>query len=415
MIRRLVVTGFVGTSLLWATNGDELIGIGPKSRAMGGIGIALDLGAENGLNNPAFIGTHGKQEFLLGGTLFLPDVSYDGGEGYKDSDADISVIPAASLGGRINDQLSFGVGMFGTAGMGVDYRDDSTNSTLQMVTSLQIMKFAVPISYKYNNFRIGYAPYVQYSSLDMQYKEPTLIGRRRGAGLAQELGIGHIVGAGYTFDGDKIAGVDLSGLNVGVVYKTSVDMDFKDQLEVATELFEMLGYIEDLGDTLEQPSQFGGGVSYRWNQHIIAFDWKHINWGDAKGYKVLKWDDQDVFAFGYAYETETWSLRAGYNYASMPFEEQDGTTAQGATLNLFNLLGFPATIEQHFTFGGEYWVNRHLSFNGAFVYAPETTTTYDTSGINPLPSIPFIPGIIGDTASVKHQQSSLTFTINYQY
>jgi long-chain fatty acid transport protein len=304
--------------------------------------------------------------------------------------------------------------MFGTAGMGVDYRDDDTHSTLQMVTSLQIMKFAVPVSYKFGNFRIGYAPYVQYSSLDMQYKEPTLLGRRRGAGLAQDLGIGHVFGAGYTFDDRSFGGVNLNGLKVGVVYKTSVDMDFKDQLEVATELFEMLGYIEDLGDTLEQPSQFGGGVSYRWRgHHTIAFDWKHINWGDAKGYKVLRWDDQDVFSVGYAYETDTWALRAGYNYASMPFEEQDGSTAQGATINLFNLLGFPATIEQHFTFGGEYRVDRHLSFNGAFVYAPETTTTYDTSGI--VPSIPFLPQIIADTASVKHQQSSLTFTINYQY
>lgn len=414
MFKRIVSLSLAVSSLLWATNGDELIGIGAKSRAMGGVGIALDLGAENGLNNPAFIDVKGKQEFLLGGTLFMPDVSFDGSEGYKESDSDLSVIPAAALGGRISDRFSYGVGMFGTAGMGVDYRDDETESTFQMVTALQIMKFAVPLSYKFGNFRIGYTPYIQYSSLDINYKEPTILGRHRGAGVAQDLGIGHIFGAGYTFDSRSVGGIDLSGLKIGLVYKTSVDMDFKDQLQQATEFFTFLGYLEDMGDTLEQPSQFGGGVSYAWGgHHTLAFDWKHINWGDAKGYEVLKWDDQDVFALGYEYAADRWALRAGYNYASIPFEEQDGDTAQGATINLFNLLGFPATIEQHFTFGGEYWVNEHLSLNGAFVYAPETTTTYNTSGINP--KIPLLPHIVTDTASVKHQQSSLTFTLNYRY
>ncbi|WP_201351960.1 OmpP1/FadL family transporter [Hydrogenimonas urashimensis] len=414
MLKRVMLLSAVGASLLWATNGDELMGIGAKSRAMGGVGIALDLGAENGLNNPAFIETGGRQEFLLGGTLFMPDVSYDGGDGYKKSDADLSVIPAAALAGRINERFSYGVGMFGTAGMGVDYRDDESESTMQMVTALQIMKFAVPLCYKFGNFRIGYTPYVQYSSLDINYKEPTLLGRHRGAGVAQDLGIGHIFGAGYVFDGKPVGGITLDGLKIGLVYKTSVDMDFKDQLQQATELFTLLGYLEDMGDTLEQPSQFGAGLSYAFGaHHTVAFDWKHINWSDAKGYKVLKWKDQDVFAIGYEYAEETWSLRAGYNYASMPFAEKDGTTAQGATINLFNLLGFPATVEQHFTFGGEYRVNEHLSFNGAFVYAPETTTTYDTSGINP--EIPLLPHIINDTASVRHQQSSLTFTLNYSY
>jgi len=35
------------------TNGDNLIGFGSKSRAMGGVGIGTNLGAENTLSNPA--------------------------------------------------------------------------------------------------------------------------------------------------------------------------------------------------------------------------------------------------------------------------------------------------------------------------------------------------------------------------
>ena len=412
MIKRLLLTTAAGVTLLWATNGDELTGIGAKSRAMGGTGIAMDLGAENGLNNPAFIDSEGREEFLLGGTIFMPDVSFDGGDGYKKSDADLSVIPAASFVNRVNDRFSFGVGMFGTAGMGVDYRDDTTNSTLQMVTSLQIMKFVVPLSYKIDNWRVGYAPYIQYSSLDMNYKEPTPLGRYRGAGLAQDLGIGHIFGVGYLFKNrPSIKGFDLSGLEIGLVYKTSVDMDFKDQLRQATEFFHMLGYIEDMGTTLEQPSQWGAGLSYGWHgRHRVAFDWKRINWGDAKGYKILKWKNQNVYALGYEYRQSDWSLRLGFNYAKMPFDEQNGKTAQGATINLFNLLGFPATAETHYSVGGEYKINKKLRVNAAFVYAPQKTTTFDTSGVEPSPGI-----IISDTASVKHQQSSLSLNINYQY
>ena len=392
---------------LWATNGDELIGIGAKSRAMGGTGIALDLGAENALNNPAYIRPEGKFEFLLGGTLFMPDLSFDGGDGYKKSAADLSVIPAAGFAARINENFDIGAGMFGTAGMGVDYRDDDSGSTMQMVTSLQILKFAVPLSYTTGNFRVGYTPYIQYSSLDINYKEPTLLGRYRGAGLAQDLGVGHIFGLGYRF-GDSSPLNMLNGLRVGLVYKSAVKMDFKDQLRQATDLFHLLGFLGDMGETLEQPAQWGIGFSYRLHQkHTLSFDWKRILWSSAGGYDILKWSDQNVFAFGYSYSTKLWTIRTGYNHASSPVKAQNGSSPEGATVNLFNLLGFPATTQDHFSAGVEYRAQTHLRINAAFVYSPQRTTSYDTSGIDPTTVL------ISDRASVKHSQKSITIGINY--
>ncbi len=410
MLKRVILL-LSAALTLWATNGDELIGIGAKSRAMGGTGIALNLGAENGLNNPALIEPESKTEFLLGGTIFMPDLSFAGGDGYQKSAADLSVIPAASFVQKVDSRLSFGVGMFGTAGMGVDYRDDTSGSTMQMVTSLQIMKFAVPISYRFdNNLRIGYTPYIQYSALDINYKEPTLLGRYRGAGLAQDLGIGHLFGAAYRFSGSEPLGRYLQGVRIGLVYRSAVKMHFKDQLRQATELFHLLGYLDDMGETLQQPAEWGIGLSRTWRaRHTFAFDWRYLLWSDADGYATLRWSDQHIFALGYAYKGEGWSLRAGYNYATSPIREQEGTTSQGATVNLFNLLGFPATVQQHYTVGGEYRISRHLHLNAAFVYAPKQTRTYDTSGIDPTTLLIF------ESASVRHAQSSFTITANYSF
>ena len=142
----------VGTSAL-ATNGDVLIGLGAKARGMGGIGIAKSHGAESALVNPAMITSVEGTEVSFGGTVFMPDVSYNGGAGYEDSDADMNVIPEVSIANKANDNFYWGIGMWGTAGMGTDHRDvgdagTGGNGTMQMVTNLQLMQFGVPLVHR---------------------------------------------------------------------------------------------------------------------------------------------------------------------------------------------------------------------------------------------------------------------------
>ena len=128
---------------------------------------------------------------------------------------------------------------------------------------------------------IAAAPIIQYGSLDINYNDFT--GSSVGAGVAQDFGVGFDVGATYDFS---------NGLVLGAVYKSKIDMDYTDQLSVATQSFVDFGiFPAAMGNNLEQPAEIGVGIAYTMDQHTFAFDYKQTQWSKAKGYKDFDWDD----------------------------------------------------------------------------------------------------------------------------
>ncbi len=415
-----ITLSVLASSMLYATNGDTLIAVGAKARGMGSTGIGISHGAESALTNPALITSVENTEISFGGTVFMPNISAAMGQApYYDSSANINVIPSVSIASKLNDNWYIGIGMWGTAGMGVDYRDahqdqrDSGN--LHMVTNLQLMQFGVPIAYKNSGFSIAVTPILQYGALDINYNDFT--GSSNGAGVSQDLAFGYSVGATYDF---KEAGMD--GLTLGMVYKSSIDMDYSDQLSVATKPFADMGIFPGaMANNLEQPAEIGVGFSYVAGAHTFAFDYKNIQWSKAKGYKDFGWADQDVYAVGYEYAEDAWALRIGYNHASSPLTEAQsgpqviapGSYAQagGNAMNLFNLLGFPATAEDHYTIGGSYAISQSVDLDLAYVYAPKTTTTMNTIvGVNPQTG-----DMYTGPSTVEHTESSFTFQLTYAF
>ena len=463
----------LGATSAFATNGDSLIGLGAKSRGMGGVGIATKFGAESGLANPALIS---GDEISFGGTYFAPSVDFKdevcamapdgkchkmGNPSMQSSDADKSVIPEVAISMEVNENFTWGIGMYGVAGMGVDYRTDeldlatlnksnasaqnpfgwtpstdekdyfgTKNGTNNMLTNLQLMRFAVPFSYKTAGFSIGFAPILQYGSLSMSYNagqhyqdaqgnnHNTMTGR----GVSQDLGFGYQIGLGY----------EVSGFTVGLSYTSSIDMSYDHQISEATKQFG-LNQGKGLDDNLEQPSEIGIGLSYTFSGNTVAFDYKKIGWGSAKGYKDFQWEDQNVIALGYQYETDKWALRLGYNYASNPIEEQKGANFMageydGAVINYFNMAGFPATVESHYTIGGTYNFTEKIGLDLAFVYAPETSNTYDTSAMTQAQTYAAalkggfsqqeagqMASAIKSEASVDHSQMGITVAMTIKF
>ena len=379
----------------FATNGDTMIGVGAKAVGMGGVGIGMSHGAESALSNPAMIATVSGTEVSFGGTVFMPDVkttvagSMGGREG--DSDADLSVIPSVSIAQKVSDNFYWGVGMWGTAGMGTDYRD--TDRNYNMMTNLQLMQFAVPLAYKASGFSIAIAPILQYGSLDINYDMSYMRGVRSSTqGVAQDFGAGYTVGAAYEWE----------GITVGASYKSAINMTYDGQISKAMEDFGLMG----ISDDLEQPAEMGVGISYKMGQHTFAIDYKKIKWSDANGYKDFKWDDQNVIMLGYQYAQDNWALRAGYNHATSPIKDQGYA---GTLMNIMNELGFPAMVEEHYTVGGSYAFTKTTSVDLAYVYTPEVTdeygimvqtgqTTYDPS-----------------TIKTKHSQQAATVQLNFNF
>ena len=387
-------------SALYATNGDTLIGVGAKTRSMGGAGIAFSHGAESTLVNPALITKINDNEVSFGGTIFMPDISteivpYTGGK--VDSDADISMIPAVALSSKIGDNFYIGAGMWGTAGMGTDFRGE--NTLFNMETTLQLMQFAVPLAYKTGGFSIGIAPIVEYGSLDIHYTMGTSV---VSPGQSQDFGFGASVGATYEFE---------NGFTIGAVYKSEIKLDYKDVLTTATAPFSPIPGFPSIGDKLEQPSEYGIGIGYTFGPHSIALDWKRINWSSAEGYEQFGWDDQNVFAVGYQYDAGTWSFRMGYNHADNPLTIYNGSGSDvaGAALNMFNLLGFPATAQDHFTVGGTYIFSDKFSMDLTAVYAPKETTKADISALQNI-------GMTGiSSIENEHSEFGLTVQLNYKF
>lgn len=409
-IAKVITLSLITSTMIHATNGDNLIAAGTKARGMGGVGIAVAHGAESGLSNAAMLTSIEGTEIEFGGTVFMPDIKTTIGgfaDGALSSDADLSMIPEVSIAHKIDDNWYIGIGMWGTAGMGTDFQDNPQDlmsgltGNMRMVTNLQLMQFGVPVAYKTGGLSLSVTPIVQYGNLDINYVMPAGMNglpadMSVGSGIAQDFGFGYNLGFAYDFAAN---GVD--GLTLGAIYKSAIEMDYDGQLTTAVGPFTggmPLTLLPD-GDTLEQPSEYGVGIAYEMQGHTFAFDYRKVKWSDAKGYEAFGWDDSDIYAFGYAYTENEWTVRLGYNYASSAVVE-----GMDPRLNFFNLLGFPATQEKHYTVGASYEFTKQFAVDLAYVYAPENTETFDVTGLG-FPS----------TISNDHSETGISFQLAYKF
>jgi len=415
----------LGATSAFATNGDSLIGLGAKSRAMGGTGVAHFNGAESATSNPALITKSVGTNITFGGTVFDADVEVKrsnasvGGTPVSDSQtsqADTSVIPYIAITHEVGDGFYVGLSMYGSAGMGTDWRNQDMSLGTNMATSdvglyamrsnLMLMKFSVPLAYTTNNFSIGIAPVLMYGALDINYNTfvrnsdgstvtdsvtGSLMKKSIGSGSSTDYGMGYELGLAYEL-------ADL-GITVGAKYQSAIEMEYRDQISDAAGAF---GYgsnpnaMAAYSDKLEQPEEYGFGIDWTKGDISVTADYKRINWGEAEGYKDFGWENQDVYAIGAEYRLDSLSLRIGYNYAKNPLknntsnqivanagaQEGDPGTAgmntDGDTMNLFNHAMFPAITERHYTIGAGYQFNEKISLDLAVTYATSDDVTVQT-------------------------------------
>lgn len=382
-----VLIGLVSTlaiSRTWATNGDNLEGIGSVSEALGGTGVAAPQDGLSALvNNPAglsFLQTENKSEATIGTSLFKPDVKANittpGGTLSGNSDDKVSVIPYLSYFTPHDTHWSYGIGIYGASGMGVDYRgknwdldgNPANGYEGDVFTEYTSLKVAPAISYKANeHISAGISLHGNYSTLDL------------GQGEADDIGAGFQAGIVY----------QTGPLQFGASYTSPQKADFDD----------VYNFDAFAGDTvkdsltLEQPSVYAAGVAWKAADNLlIELNIKQLAWGSADGYGDFGWDDQWVYAIGAQLETtDKLTLRAGFNYGEHPLENNDGwnpqgvTTVQGKQVSTFGYeylrtVGFPAIVESHVTVGFGYQINETLSFDAAYMHAFETSFSSTSAG-----------------------------------
>ncbi|MBI5744573.1 MAG: outer membrane protein transport protein [Elusimicrobia bacterium] len=374
----LAVAGLAANA--YATNGDNLIGVGPTSRAMGGTGIAAPQDAISAIfSNPAALSQLEGSQFNFAGTYFAPAVkatvvqpgAFGGNWSAKSQDAAYAV-PAIGLSTPMNDKMTFGIAAYGVSGMGVDYRGKDPSKTN---TKVSVMKFVPALSYKYGAFTYG-------AGLDIDYQAADF-----GAGLSHNYALGARLGAGYEY----------SKWNFGLTYVTPQNVkheriyDF-DGTGGPSQTFNGFDTLE-----LENPAQYGAGASYKGlDKWVLSADVKYVDWANAKGYKDFDWESQTVFGLGAQNQTtDKLTLRAGWNYGKNPVKKHDAfninggaatTMVQGKAMSkfgyeYFRIIGFPGIVENHLTLGAGYQFSPRFALNLGYKKAfAKTIKETDSTG-----------------------------------
>jgi long-chain fatty acid transport protein len=387
---------------VFATNGTQLIGIGPVSRSMGGVGIAAPQDAISAVfANPAAMcfGPYcPSSQFDFAGTIFMPEqkaeVTANGQTTKSSSHEQNYAIPAIGFSvpiGEADTRWRFGLSAYGVSGLGVDYRDKAIDrqdayfpgtpneSPLASgtYTNLQLMKFAPTIAYQVlPNLSVGTSFQINYSTLDL------------GEGASAAYSYGVQLGVLYK---------PLDQLSLGLTYISPQEAKYENVARL--DAFTPDKY-QDL--KLEQPQQVGLGVAYEFLKPRVLLETnvKWINWSDAKGFEDFDWNDQWVFAVGGQWEAiDHVFFRVGYNYAENPVDKHDGwngsfnnptgpefVNVQGSNIpryyyEAFRVIGFPALVEHHITAGIGYEVGESLILNLSYMHAFENSLS--ESGSSP--------------------------------
>ena len=425
-MKKIILLSTMTSTLLLATNGDNLISLGAESRAMGGTGIAMGMGTDSVFKNPAWLADIEGTEAMFGATIFMPEVkaknespmpdfsgnSFSGVE--ATSKADLSLIPAVSHAGRINDNFAYGVGMFGVSGMGADFRNEDASKGLgSMRTSFQYLRFVPSIAYRSGDLKLGAGLTLAYGALDMAAVMPDGVApgtaadfataKQRSGGLSEDFGIGAQFGAGYTVT---------PNISLGAYYQTEVATEYEDVFD-----FNTNGVYDDL--KLSQPAEYGVGIGYKIGALKASLDLKKIMWSEADGYDSFGWDDQTVIAVGAAYKvTPALTLRARYSYAESPIDDSfTGATISNAStpsaqfaagnVAFFNMMGFPAISEDHITAGIGYEFNDKLGLDLAYVYSPKETLAVDDRALGANMQL--------GAMQVSNEQNSISGALKYKF
>ncbi len=377
-----------------ATNGYYMIATGAKSIGMAGAVVANPQDASTILQNPAGIAWLTNTTFDIGGAVFVPRRKLNG----NDSDSNVFMVPDAGfaynpLGCNCDTpHFVYGVGMYGTSGMGVDWSSNNlTNGgwLKKAYSQMQMMQMVLGLAYRVNgHLSVGFAPAFVYQALQMEFgwnvpDYKNTFGH--GVYSNQQMGL---PSPGVHTDSLDTANAYGIGFDLGVVYKLNDMFQFgfvykskrwMQKLEWNTLPGSGLMITGDKVEMrLDMPRQFAFGVNFRPVRKLrLEADVRWINYHDVmnepsvSGLAMDKWpfhwDNQWVYALGAEYyATRALTLRAGFNYAKSPIEDSD--------LNA-NIVA-PAVVETHVTAGASYKLNKNLELSVAYAHAFEHKQTH---------------------------------------
>ena len=365
IIKVVAATAIVSTtSAVYATNGDQMLGVTATQWGMAGAIVAAPQDSGAIITNPAGLSL-----------LNIEDVRFDMGFGFlnpprkangTDSDSDLYLIPSGSFALKIDDQLTFGMGMAGLSGMGVDFADVMSGApgSQNVVTTKQFYKIAPGFSYQMNDkLALGAALNIDYQSLALDNSQMHLPQN-------QVYGFGFTLGMIYKIN---------DAMSFGAAYVSQQSMGAF-EWNATTIAGVSPGGRYSL--TMDAPQTLSMGIAYQpGNGLLVEADIKYIGFSDVldkvdldtpMGTSVMNfgWDDQVVFALGVQKQiNDKTTIRAGFNYGESPIGEEDVNTN----------LGSLAITESHLSFGATRKLGKRVEGSISYLHAFNNEVKSDTS------------------------------------
>ena len=389
-VAALVVAVLAGQAR--ATEGINLIGIGPIQRGTAGAGVASAKDSTWLILNPAGL-TDVERGVDASFQVFVPNRAINstasGGAGEQRDDSSF-VIPSvsASFGCCFGDDGYVGVGLYGTSGMGVDYDAGRIGagappfvpqSAGDSMTELAIAKLTAAYAHKFGDsgLSVGAGPILVISRLKTDMLNPATFSYSSGD-WDTAFGAGAIFGVNQS----------LGKLSLGGSYMT----------EQWHEEFD--DYNSLLGGSFNLPQQLTVGAAYQVVKSVeLVLDYRWVGWNelDTLG-DTFGWENQNIVKAGASWTvSEAWTLRGGISHGGSPI---DSDSAFGNAL-------FPAIVKTHLACGASYSLENWV-FHVAYTHALEEELTANGSDAGPLQ-----PLAAGTTISMY--QDSLSAGLTYRF
>ena len=350
----LLAAGCLLGVLTAAAEGYQVNTLSARQLGMGHTGVALKLGAESMIFNPAGLGFSSKALDLTGTfTAVASQVSADvSGATYRTHNS-ISTPMAFNAAFRVYDNLQVGVSFYTPYGSSINWTRDWPGSVLSQKVNLKIYDLQPTVAWRITpKLSIGAGLMLSWGSVDLSkglVSSSTMdraLGMMAATGISQQMGID----PEYRFDDVSPASVNLKGksdlsvgFNVGAMYdvtsRLSVGASFRSKMQMKVRsgdatvsyaneiaravLVKDLGIINAANFKASMPSPYvlTLGASYRpVDKLTLAFDAQLTGW---KTYKELHIDFLSDKLSAYDQKLpkrycNAWAFRLGGEYALTP-------------------------------------------------------------------------------------------------
>jgi long-chain fatty acid transport protein len=333
-----------------ATNGYFAHGYGIKAKGMGGAGVALAQDGFAGANNPAQSAFAGNR-YDVGVDLFMPErTASHGVMGSSESEDTEFLIPEFGYNNTINNEMAFGLTVYGNGGMNTNYPTNLYGGTHgNLGIDLTQLIIAPTFAYKpHPNHSVGISPLVVYQ----QFKARGMVGPQGdvpNAGRDSSNGIG--VRFGYM-------GQLTDSIAVGASYSPKINMSEFDKYH---------WLFLDQGD-FDIPENYTLGAAFKASPDVtVALDYQRINYSKVRSIGTpsnpqgggFGWSNVDVYKLGVDWKmNQATTLRAGYSWGTNPVSSADAQA---------NIVA-PGVIKDHFTMGATYAISSESELSVAYMH-----------------------------------------------